>query len=382
MVMENWISIFMLVLEISALFYLLIMLIISIGWYTTLVFVAKEGDTKKSISVVVAIRNEADKIGKLLDSIKRQSYPKDKFELIIVDDKSDDDSRSRVNNFIEENPQLEIKLINSKGEGKKAAIKTAVNYSANDIVVCTDGDCMVSKDWLRNYASFFENDDVKLVFAAVFYKQSNRLIEKLFSLEFMSLVASGAGSSGMGLTLMGNGANIGFSKQAFLEVVSKMKGDKYASGDDVFLMHSIASTYGKKAVRFLKSNDCVVDSPAPKSLKEFVKQRIRWGSKAKAYKNQWPVFVSLTVLLFNIGLVITFFMAFYESWIFVIYALFVLLKTLIDIPLLLNFQKFYDRKASILMIIGMEIIYPFYIIYAAFSSIFIPYEWKGRKRVK
>ena len=97
--MESWIRIWMLLLEVSAFAYLLVMLLISAGWYFTKPFVAKPVNSLMKVSVLIAVRNEADNIKKLLTSLLKQTYPKNIFEIIIVDDSSEDDTIDIVKDF-------------------------------------------------------------------------------------------------------------------------------------------------------------------------------------------------------------------------------------------------------------------------------------------
>lgn len=380
--MENWISIWMLLLEFSALAYLLIMLLISLGWYLTKVFVPLSIDDFKKVSVIVAVRNEEANIKNLLASLLHQSYPKNLFEVTIVDDNSDDKTLQIIEKFKHENPDLNINVVISKGQGKKEALKEGIEFINNQIIITSDGDCIVGRDWIMNYISFFENNNAQLVFGPVFYHNSKRLIQKIFSLEFATLVASGAGSSGIGLPLMGNGANMAFRKSAFDKVKIGMSGDKFASGDDVFLMHSIAAKFGNKSVKFIKNKQSIVETTAPESGTTFFNQRVRWGSKAKAYKRIWPFMVSLVVFIFNVLLGITAILSVFKLWFLALFVLFIILKFLIDFPLIRNYLRFYDQPLNTIMLFPLEFFYPFYIMLTAVFSIFIPYQWKGRKKVK
>lgn len=372
----------MLLLELSALAYLLLMLIISIGWYLTKGFVSLSVTSSSRVSVVIAVRNEAENIKELLNSLLHQTYSNDLFEVVIIDDNSDDETIKIIEKFKSENPGLNTWIIYSNGQGKKEALKMGFEAVDSEIIITTDGDCSVGNDWIMNYVSFFENNDIQLAFGSVFYHNNKSLIQKIFSLEFATLVASGAGSAGVNLPLMGNGANMAFRKLAYDKIKNNLSGTKFASGDDVFLMHSIATNFGKKSVRFIKNKESVVETSAPENLTTFFNQRIRWGSKAKAYKRIWPLTVSLVVFLFNMLLGITAILSFYKLWFLALFALFVILKFLIDFPLTRNFIKFYDRPLNAIILLPLEFFYPFYIMLTAIFSIFIPYQWKGRKRVK
>ena len=381
--MQDWIKIWMIIVEFAALSYLLIMSIINFGWHNTKTFIPSKLNKFEKVSVVIAVRNEAQKIRKLLESLLNQTYPRELFELVIINDNSDDDTVSIIEEFGRNQLDFNIVLINSEGEGKKNALLTGMKQIKNEIIITTDGDCEISSpDWIMNYASFFDKSSAHLVFGPVMYKKSESFLKRIFSLEFASLVSSGAGSSGVGLTLMGNGANLAFKKSSYETVKNKMGGSDFASGDDVFLMHSMASNFGKSAVKFIKSKESLVETDAPDTFNKFINQRLRWGSKAKAYTNLWPILVSLTVFVFSFVLVTTALLSFYESWFLAVYVLFILLKFLLDYPIIKGFMKYFHRNNSALLLLVLEFVYPFYILYTALAAIFIPFGWKGRKKIK
>jgi glycosyltransferase involved in cell wall biosynthesis len=74
------------------------------------------------VSVLIAARNEEKNIEKLLQSIYNQTFPKELYEVIIVDDHSEDDTKKIVNNFINNYKDINIRLLEAESEGKKKAI--------------------------------------------------------------------------------------------------------------------------------------------------------------------------------------------------------------------------------------------------------------------
>jgi len=75
-------------------------------------------------------------------------------------------------------------------------------------------------------------------------------LQKFFSLDFTSLVASGAGSAGAGLPLMGNGANLAFERDIYTDNKANDNSRKFVSGDDVFLIHEITKNMELKQLGF------------------------------------------------------------------------------------------------------------------------------------
>lgn len=363
----------------TMLLYLLLLLLLTWGWYRIKQF---HGHAVKPLfltSIVIAVRNESENIGGLLQALADQNYPKKFYELILVDDHSEDQTDKLISRFRENHLSLQIELIHAKGKGKKSALAEGIQAANGKLIVTTDGDCLMDADWLTTLVAYYIKYKPKLIIAPVVYENEKGFWQQLFSLDFASLVASGAGSIGVGFPLMGNGANLAFSKKAWQKVKSENPHESFVSGDDVFLIHRIAKTYGRKAVHFLKSTSSIVRTNPPAGLGEFFQQRIRWASKAKGYRSVWAIFVSIIVLAVNLLITITFVAGFIREWFFVLYLLFVILKLLLDLPLLSDFTSFVNKRKLLLWSLPLALIYPLYIVLAAIPALFFRFEWKGRK---
>jgi cellulose synthase/poly-beta-1,6-N-acetylglucosamine synthase-like glycosyltransferase len=371
--------VFIFILGASALLYFLVLLVFTIGWYRMKVFTASTRNFSTRISVVVAFRNEEQYIENLLNSLMEQTLPEKLWEIVLVNDHSTDKSQEIIKEFINRKPKIKITLLNASGHGKKQSLLEGVQFASGDLIVCTDADCTAGKNWLTYVVSFYEQEHPLLIFGAVVYDEEKGFFQKFFSFEFMSLVASGAGSGAFGLPFMGNGANLAFERDAFLEAGAEAQKQEYASGDDVFLIQYLTRKYGSHTIRFLKNRASIIRTQAPETFKTFMKQRIRWGSKAKAYDQPWPILVAFVVFTFNFLLALCFLLGLFIPWVLSIFLLFVLLKLFIDLPLLEAFGEFSNKGKLLKYMLPFEIIYPFYIPVAALKGLFFSYEWKGRK---
>ncbi len=380
--MHTFIILLFWLLIVSSLVYMLTIFVITIGWFRIKHFGGQRNSTLPDISIVIAIRNESKAIEKLLKGLARQNYPSDHFEIILVDDHSEDNTIELTEQFIISNTDVDINLIHSEGYGKKAAVSEGIKLAKHELIVTTDGDCSISENWLKRLAEYNEFKQPKLIVGAVVYNHKKGFLQHFFSLEFMSLVASGAGSLGMGLPLIANGANLTFTKQTYKDVLSAQAGKTRASGEDVFLLHAISKKFGSKAVHFIKDSLTIVKTDSPENIKSFFSQRSRWASKAIAYRSWWAILVSIAVFMFNLFLVLSLVASLLKPWMLIIYGLFVLLKILIDFPLFYYFSEFTNRKKSIPYLFLFGWIYPIYIVVAACSSLLFRFSWKGRRNLK
>lgn len=362
--------------------YIFIMGMITIGWVRIPRFSGRSDGVMPNLSIIMAVRNEQDHIENVLHHLSQQHYSKKQFEIIVINDHSEDNTVQLIEQFIKDNKDTTSRLIHSKGKGKKEALFEGISQAKNDLIITTDADCSMGCSWLSQLAEYYVEKKPKLIVGPVVYENKKGFWQHFYRLDFMSLVASGAGSLGMGLPLMANGANLVFERQTYLDVVNAQSGKSHASGDDVFLLHAISDKYGSKSVYFIKDELAIVKTSPPESFGSFISQRKRWASKATAYKSWWAIGVSISVFLLNLALALSFLMAFFKPWFLILYGLFVLLKIMVDFPLLLFFAEFANVKKTLPYLFVFGYIYPFYIALTGITSLFYKYNWRGRKGLK
>jgi cellulose synthase/poly-beta-1,6-N-acetylglucosamine synthase-like glycosyltransferase len=202
------------------------------------------------------------------------------------------------------------------------------------------------------------------------------IFENMQTMEFLSLIAITGGAIQIGKPLMCNGANLAYEKSAYLQA-GGFGDDKFSSGDDVFLMFKIIHLFGNNSVRFLKSYDAITFTEAKKSLKEFIHQRTRWASKNKGY-NFKILFVSSSVYFFNLLMTIGMVVCPFHPDLFPYILLALVVKTMIELPILIGISKFVKRYRIFLYSIPMVFLYPVYIVVTGALGILGIYKWKGR----
>ncbi len=328
------------------------------------------------VSVLIAARNEEKNIEKLLQSLYNQTFPKDLFEVIIVDDHSEDESRNIILNFINNHKELNIRLLKAECEGKKKAISQALHNAENELIMVTDADCELNSEWIESVVSFYLDKKCKMILAPVLLSPANNLFEKMQVLEHLSLIASTAGSASIGFPVMCNGANMAYERKAALEVENLRHDFNIPSGDDMFLMEQFIKKYGSKNVKFLLNKSSIVKTKTCKTIKEFIRQRRRWVSKTKSYTNCKIILTALVVLFFNLSIVSLFLSAFFIPALWSLYILLTLLKFFIDFPILKNITNFMNQGKILKWTLPLEFIYPFYVVFTAISGLLLKVNWK------
>lgn len=332
-----------------------------------------------TFSVVIAARNEEANIKNILLDLVNQNYSKTSFEIVLIDDDSQDKTYDIAQDFLK-NTQLNFHLLQSNG-GKKKALSVALQHISNEIVIFTDADCRIGNKWLQSFNIAFNPKPRMMVSGPVIFSGNNSILSKLLSLEFASLVASGMGAIGIQRPVMVNGANLAVRKQAIERFGMQVYSSEEVSGDDVFMMSAIRKEMGASQIGVNASMDALVTTPPPHSLKAFINQRLRWTSKSRSYADKNIIYSAFMIFVYNFFLVVTLGMGiFYKPDFYFVSSALLFLKIITDIPLLWLFLRKYKLIKLRIWVLPLQIIYPFYIIIIGILGQFLPYTWKGRKR--
>ncbi len=327
--------------------------------------------SKTSFSIVVPFRNEAENLPKLLHSISQLNYPKGLFEVILVDDESEEEFRIQ-------NLEFRIQIINNNiksGSPKKDAIETAIEIAKNDWIITTDGDCLVQKDWLLSIDNHIQNTNVKMVASGVTYLPKKGFLHAFQTLDFLSLQGATIGSFGIEKPFMCNGANFAYSKAFFNELNGFEGNENIASGDDVFLLQK-AVLKELKSVGFSYNSKSIVATQTVNTWKELFMQRVRWAAKSTGYSSNFGKLLALLVFGTNLCWIICFGLWIVGKLDQNYFMLFIGSKFLIDLILLLKTARFFKTKLH--WILASSFLYPFFSVTVALYSLFGKYEWKDR----
>ena len=342
-------------------------------------------DSTITISVIIAARNEENNIKNILNDLVKQNYPNDKFEIIIIDDSSVDNTYNIVYNFIIDNGSHAFQLIKTEEKnknyfGKKNALTLGIAQAKGELIVQTDADCSLGTEWLSTIVKNYNLTKPKMMFGLVAYKNDKTIFAKLQHLEFLSLIASGAAAA-YTKPIMCNGANLIYESKAYQEVKALGIDEIYASGDDVFLLLRFKKHFGSENIKVITDKNAIVYTQAKETLKDFINQRIRWASKSKGYKDWDIIKVALIVFVFNIGLLLTLMLSVIFSSLFSLFLIFFILKIIIDMPILYIISKHIQRRDLLKYFILLQILYLPYLCFTAISGFISKYSWKGRRIV-
>jgi len=336
------------------------------------------GNPQPTVTIIIPARNEEKYLKNLLIDISNQSYPSEALEVIIVDDYSTDRTAAIANEFVATHPKWKrISLEKPQGKAyKKAAIQQAIQASSGEIILTTDADCRMGKEWVSEMMQAF-TPEVGLVSGPVQMWSNNSWFEQFQALEFIGLIVLGAGSMHRKKPNMCNGANLAYRRSAFLAVKGFEGIDHIASGDDELLMHKIFSNTDYK-VCFQKSPLAIVSTAPCISFKQFVNQRIRWVSKSSHYKNAGITRTMSIVYLSILGIPVTGIWALFDpsmvNWFFVVLGLKIFSESIV----LWLGTRFFKRKSLMWLFLLEQCLHIPYVLWAGLAGNLKSYAWKDR----
>ncbi len=325
------------------------------------------------ISVVIAAKNEEKNIKNLLNSLKNQSLASKRFQIVLINDHSTDRTLEKAQQFAKTFENLQIFSLENGKNGKKAAINYGISQATGNLIVATDADCQHHEDWLITIAEYYSHTKAKLIISPVVMQHVNSF-ETMQSLDFFSLMASGAAAAGMQQAIMCNGANLIFEKHVYYEF-NDIHNSKYVSGDDIFLLLNVKKKY-KNDIKFLKSKKAVVKTKAEKTFKNYVKQRQRWASKSTGYTDWFIIFVAFSVLFVHISMLASLIFGFFYKKMIILFVLQFFFKSIVDFLFLQKTTKYFNQVFNVKILIITQLANIFLIPYFAISGLFETKKWK------
>ena len=327
-----------------------------------------------SFSIIVPVRNEDGNILDLLNDLSEIDYPMQSFEVIVVDDSSDDRTAKIVQEFSAPYP-LKYLLLNGGRKGKKPAIEYGVAEAKFDLVLTTDGDCRVQPNWLKAMSSGFQGE-TKMVVGPV-KMEPRGIFGLLQAIDFSILIGYAANLVRLGIPSMSNGANLAYRRATFIEVEGYKGNHHVPSGDDEFLLMKVSRRY-PESVRFINDPEAVVSTDPKSSFGSLLNQRKRWLSKWTLHKNGHIILSVLLILIDNLAMILGW-VGLFLGWVSPWFLIYLMARVLVKVLFSNQVNKLLKAHHHFVGFCLYELIYPFYVLLLSFASIFGTYTWKGRK---
>lgn len=292
-IINNPLTLILFIIFASAVF---IQLLFYWGVFSRLAFYRKKSQEQQynPVSIVICARDEYSNLKRNLPLFLEQDYPD--FEVVVVNDCSEDDSEYLLRDLALQYPRLKIATIKENVNffgGKKFALAVGIKSASNELLLLTDADCWPkSNRWIMDMQNNFRNK-TEIVLGYSGYKQYKGFLNKLIRFDTVMIAMHYLSYSIMGKTYMGVGRNLAYKKSLFLDAKGFTSHYHIKSGDDDIFVNQVAR---KQNARIEIATSAQTVSEPKKTFSDWQRQKKRHMSTGKFYRFSHKLFLSGFVL--------------------------------------------------------------------------------------
>ena len=300
-------------------------------------------DFQPKVSVVVAARNEEHNLKNCLTSLLLQTYPKNLTQIVVVDDRSTDDTPNILKQLNSKHDVLTIKISEAQSgfSPKKVALNEGISHANGELIFTTDADCTPPRDWLTQTVPLFQ-ENVGLVMGPAPFTEESNLGNRLLCLDNFATAFVAAGATGWNVGVTCTGRNLAYRKSVFEQVNGFQKISHSLSGDDDLFLQTVKKQTNWKINYSLNPNTSITSS-APKKISKYIAQRRRHVSASKYYSKP----IQAAYLLYNLANLVLFgfltLSLFFQEYLFLAVFLFGV-KFLVDFLCLYLVTKSFEKR--------------------------------------
>lgn len=232
---------------------------------------------RPTVAVIIAARNEAENIRPCLESIARLSYPKDRLEVVVVNDRSSDNTGRIIEEFAAAHPFIILHNAtedpSGRLKGKTNAVAQGIRRSHGEIILFTDADCVVSERWVEETVKYYKAGDIGLVAGFTALRHRN-LFEAMQALDWFVLFSIAAATIRLHFPVTAVGNNLSVRRKAY-DAVGGYEKIPFSITEDYALFHAITSKTNYKA-RFPVDPLTLVQSLPCPDWGSLYRQKKRW----------------------------------------------------------------------------------------------------------
>ena len=214
------------------------------------------------VSVIICARNEEDNLREFLPKVLEQDYPN--FEVIVVNDASEDNTSQVLDDFAKLYPHLyvtnmpnDINIISRK----KLAVTVGVKAAKNELLLMTDADCYpASKDWIRSMVSNV-TDGIEFVVGYGDYITERSIVNRLITYDTLFIAMQYMGFALRGKPYMAVGRNFLYRKSTFYKYKGFAGHLHIVSGDDDLLINKAGNAINTAVATRAESKTMSVAEP-------------------------------------------------------------------------------------------------------------------------
>jgi cellulose synthase/poly-beta-1,6-N-acetylglucosamine synthase-like glycosyltransferase len=217
------------------------------------------------VSVIIPAYNEEEGIIKTIKSALEADYPKNKIEILVIDDGSKDKTLKLAKSI--KNPI--VKVFSKSNEGKASALNFGISKARGEIIFTMDADTMISNQSIINMVQFFQEKDVMAVNPLMITIKPKTIAQRIQYVEYIMGLFLRKVFSGLNSIYVSPGAFSAYRKSFFEKYGGYKVGD---ITEDLEMSLRIQS----KNFKIKNCPDAIAYTAAPKTFKELLIQRRRW----------------------------------------------------------------------------------------------------------
>lgn len=246
------------------------------------------------VSVIICAKNEYQNLLKNLPSVLEQDYPD--YEVLVVNDASDDDSIELLNSFSRKYKHLRIFDLERNlnfFSGKKFPLSLGIKSARHELLLLTDADCKPSSPhWIRNMAANY-SDKTEIVLGYGTYRKTVGFLNQLIRYDAFLVAMQYLSFALAGKPYMGVGRNLSYKRDLFYKAKGFTSHYKLKSGDDDLFINRAAN---KANTRIEISPDAHTISTAKASMVQWIMQKRRHYTTAKYYRPGFKFWLSINYI--------------------------------------------------------------------------------------
>ena len=324
------------------------------------------------VSIIIPSRNEFKNIDRCIECLTNQEYPEDQYEIIPVNDGSEDGTQERIDSIAENDKKVRpVHILSHQrdNKGKINAINEGIQHARGEIIITTDADIWMETNWISQMTKAFDKE-TGLVIGMTLDKFSNYPVHAFQALDGAAIRVIAAALAEINKPITCQGSNLAFRKEAYIEVRERVLSLATSCGNREWLMQEINLATDWK-IKTQLHPESIAHTYSPDTWSALINQRSRWASTGKNY-SKLSVRLYLTIIYFSLLAVIVgpFYLTIQMSGI--IWGM----KLLIDLAVALAIINAIHQPRLLYAFPLVFFLQPIMVVITAFRGTFGLYRWK------
>lgn len=326
-----------------------------------------------TVSIIICAKDEEASIKDCITSLLELNYPKEKVQVVLVNDRSVDRTKEIMQSYVSEHKMLtyfEITETKGKLKGKANALRQSLDAATGELIFTTDADIQVNRNWVSEIVKYYDKETG--VVAGYSVIETKNFFWSLQSADWLYLLSVAAGGDGVGQPISCVGNNMSYRKKAYDEIGGYDK-IPFSITEDFMLLQKIHKDGGYKT-KFPVNDDTKNITLPCLTLTQLFRQKKRWAAGGMGELNYGML---IGLLGWVTGVIML------AGWAFMdirLYAAFFLTKLIADSVFLFPAIKEFKMYKVYLYMIFFELYFAAYVI---ITSILLAIDrkviWKDQK---